>query len=803
MSSRAHGVSRLIWPALVSLGLFAADSSTATPPGAATTTLAASKGAPSAAAKSFAEIVPPFFTRTCAPCHNDRNASGGVNIGLYAVPQSVIEQRDGWERVLQKIRSGEMPPKGFPRPAEDKVSAFTAFIHSEFEKADKLVKPDPGRVTARRLNRVEYTNTVRDLLGVDFRADRDFPADDSGHGFDNIGDVLTISPILMEKYLDAAAAISARAIGADPLPKPIEAEYHTKDRRLRRVDRSTVEATHRLDFDGDYVVRIGLPGERPKDAKPVTLAFWMDGKLIHSMPVETKPSSLVYFNPYSEEEFRIFLPAGDHVFRAGFVNDDFIQTLDPKDYYNNQKNKSMNMIKFIGPYASKTERPSRKKILICDPNTGAVCVDRILTSLARRAYRRPVTRSEVQSLIRFVNLAKSEGQSTEQGLQLAIRAMLASPHFLFRIERDPATADPAKPHPVSSLELASRLSYFLWSSMPDDELLRLAETGRLRTPAVLHAQIQRMLQDPKAAAFAENFAGQWLETRNLDSVKPDPQRFPEWNAELRDAMKTETRLFFEAVLKENLALTDFLDARFTFLNERLAKHYGIEGVTGPEFRRVTLTTDQRGGILSHASVLTVSSYPTRTSPVIRGKYVLENILGTPPPPPPPDVPTLDEESVGNQLSLRQQMEKHRTNAVCASCHARMDVLGFGLENYDATGKWRTQDGKFPIDPAGTFPNGKSFTTPAEMRTLLKLDRDDFARCVTEKMLTYALGRGLERYDRKTVKEIVTKVAASGYKFQTLIHEIAGSLPFQMRRAEVSRIESKPVPSIKLKEVAKR
>jgi hypothetical protein len=377
----------------------------------------------------------------------------------------------------------------------------------------------------------------------------------------------------------------------------------------------------------------------------------------------------------------------------------------------------------------------------------------------------------------------SEGLSAEQGVQVAIQAMLVSPHFLFRIERDADPTDATKIHQISDLELASRLSYFLWSSMPDDELLTLAEGGKLRAAGTLTAQIKRMLADDKAASLADNFAGQWLETRNLDVVKPDPQKFPTWGPELRDAMKTETRMFFEAMLRENRPLSEFLDARFTFLNGLLAKHYGIEGVTGPDFRRVELKNDQRGGILAQASVLTVSSYPTRTSPVIRGKYLLQNILGAAPPPPPPNVPTLNEEAVGSVGSLRQQLEKHRTNPTCASCHNRMDVLGFGLENYDAIGRWRTMDGKFPIDVSGTFPNGKSFTSPAEMRSLLKAELPDFSRCLTEKMLTYALGRAVERYDRRTINDINRKLAASGYQFQTLIYEIAESLPFQSRRGE--------------------
>jgi hypothetical protein len=331
--------------------------------------------------------------------------------------------------------------------------------------------------------------------------------------------------------------------------------------------------------------------------------------------------------------------------------------------------------------------------------------------------------------------------------------------------------------------------------MPDDELLTLAEKKQLR--ANLDAQVKRMLDDPKSAALAANFAGQWLETRNLDQVKPDPKKFPEWGPELREAMKAETRMFFEAVLRENRPVSDFLDAKYTFLNEQLAKHYGIDGVSGLDFRKVELTTPQRGGILTHASVLTVSSYPTRTSPVIRGKYVLENILGTPPPPPPPDVPALDEASVGTAGSMRQQLEKHRSNPVCASCHSRMDVLGFGLENYDAVGKWRTMDGKFPVDVAGTLPNGKSFQTAPELRTLLKADLNDFTRCLTEKMLTYSLGRGLERFDRKTVEDITRKLAADEYRFQTIIYEIVKSLPFQQRRGETVKTESKT------KEVAQR
>ena len=744
-------------------------------------------------AAGFDKNVKPILKNTCSGCHNASVMSGGVNLVPYLDPATVAEDRVSWDKILEKIESGEMPPKGIPRPSQAQVSALTNFIHGEFDKADALVKPDPGRVTARRLNRNEYKNTIRDLLAVDFRADKDFPTDDSGYGFDNIGDILTISPVLMEKYMNAAETIASRAMGADPLPKkPLEAAYD-KNRGLRRLDLSTVEASHRVDFDGEYIVRFGFPGERAADAKPVKMAFYMDGTLLETLDVETKPSKLVYFDPFSDGETRVYLPEGDHVFRAAFLNDDFVKTIDPKDAYNNKKNKFIGSITFVGPFPSKVEKASRKKILICDPASGRACVEKIVSNLAHHAYRRPATKLEVASLMKFVAMAKSSGQSTEQGIQLALEAMLVSPEFLFRIERDPNPLDAEKAHRLSDTELATRLSYFLWSSMPDDELLAIAEAGKLREPATLDGQVKRMMTDRKAAAFADNFAGQWLEIRNLDSITPDPQKFKLWNPQLRDEMRTETNMFFQHVLSENRPISDFIDARYTFLNEDLAKFYGIEGVKGPDFRRVELTTDQRGGVLSQGSVLAVSSYPSRTSPTIRGKYLLNNILGTPIPPPPPDVPAFDDSKIGAEVSMRKQLEAHRNNPVCASCHDRMDVLGFGLENYDAIGKWRTMDGKFPVDSSGVLPSGKSFSTPLEMREILTGMQGDFARCLTEKMLVYALGRGLKPYDKRTVEEIDTKLAASGYGFQTLVDEIVHSLPFQERRGEAVTTENVAKP----------
>jgi hypothetical protein len=733
-------------------------------------------------AAAFDAATNPLLFYTCGECHNDSQFEANLDLTREFTPQSLVTDRDMWEKVLVKLKAREMPPAEIERP-EAQIQALTAFLETELDRQDAAATPDPGRVTARRLNRTEYTNTIRDLLAVDFRADRNFPTDESGDGFDNIGDILTVSPVLMDKYLSAASRIAERAVAAEPLPKPIEVEYSLRLKNLRRVNPSNVEATHRVDFDADYDIRIGLPGQRPADAKPVTLGLWVDGKLATTKLIETKPSGLVYFNPYSEEQIRVALPEGDHTLRLGFIDDPFVATLKKEDIYNDKANKYIGSMFIVGPFASAEEKPSRKKIFVCDLKGGAVCVDKIISTLARRAYRRPVTRAEVAALTKFVTLAKADGASTEEGIELAIQAMLVSPNFLFHVEHDPNPTDPAAVHRISDVELASRLSYFLWNSMPDDALLSLAERRQLSNPSVLDAQVDRMLADPRSSAMAENFAGQWLEIRNLGSIKPDPQKFPAWGPELRDALKTETEMFFDSILRDNRPISEFLNARYTFLNEYLANFYGIDGVKGPEFRRVELTTDQRGGVLGQGSVLAVSSYPTRTSVVIRGKYILQNILGTPPPPPPPNVPALDESAVGTAASLRQQMEKHRSNPICASCHSRMDPLGFALENYDAIGRWRTQDGNFPVDSSGTLPSGQSFATPAEMRQVLSGMLPDFARCLTEKMLTYSLGRGLERYDRVTVRGITRRLEASGYGFQTLVHEVVRSLPFQERRGE--------------------
>src|SRR5882724_2370174 len=650
-------------------------------------------------AGSFEKDVEPLVRQTCIGCHNEKLASGGLNFKLFLDPASVAAKREGWERIIVKLRNGEMPPKGVPKPPAVQIDALVKYVQGEFDRIDRTTSPDPGRVTAHRLNRVEYANTIRDLLGVTYRANEEFPADDSGYGFDNIGDVLTVSPTLMQKYLSAAELIASRAVGGDPLPKP---GIFTSRKRVRRLGPGSVQLKDIVDYDAEYIVRALIVGHRGANDKAVTLVISVDGKAAKTVSVPVQISLVNQQGGATHrvsEEVRVFVPAGEHTFRAEFVGDEAIKDIPPEARFNTNRNIYPEAIEVAGPYAPAQPQRVSKKALICDPATGAACVDRILTTLARRAYRRPVTKAEVGDLTKIFDKAKTSGYTPKQSLQFAIAAMLVSPNFLFRMERDPKPGTVAR---ITDVELASRLSYFLWSSTPDDQLLQLGESNRLHQPAVLDAQVKRLIADARSSAFAENFVGQWLETRSLDAITKDSKKFPEWNADLREAMRTETRMFFETMVREDRPVSDLIDGKYTFLNEQLAKHYGIAGVTGPEFRRVDLITDQRSGVFTQASVLSVSAYPTRTSVVLRGKYLLENVLNAAPPPPPPDVPKLDEAAVGVARSLRTQMEQHRSNPLCASCHTKMDPLGFALENYDAIGKWRTQDGTFPVDASGSL-----------------------------------------------------------------------------------------------------
>ncbi len=733
----------------------------------------------------FKRIIQPFIAENCAACHNAKSKKGDLDLQAFRSVEDIANNRERWELIARKIHTGEMPPAGFPKPDARQVKAITGWLHAHFARLDRNLKPDPGRVTARRLNRPEYNHTIRDLLAVDFRPADDFPADDSGYGFDNIGDVLSLSPLLMEKYLTAAEKIARSAIPDHTPLKPVIERFRPD--RLKQVNQEAVspetfsagvQVAHKFPVEAEYDLQADLAGSViNQPAKPLIfkVAVWLDDRQVASAEINRQQQK-----PWIVGE-RVRVAAGGHQLKVTISYDGERPELTDKT----KQPLGFNAILIKGPYnqSPPAATESYKRVFTCGHAYGAhqpSCANKVLADFARRAYRRPVEKQEVNALARFVEMAQREGDTFEQGIRLALQAALVSPHFLFRIERDPES-NRSGMHRINDHELASRLSYFLWSSMPDEELMRLAGANRLNQPQVLAAQVRRMLRDPKSKALVENFGGQWLQLRNLEEIKPDPDRFPTFTPELRDAMRRETEMFFDAIIKEDRSVVDFLDGRFTFVNETLARHYGIAGVTGSEFRRITLDGSERSGVLTHASVLTVSSYPTRTSPVIRGKWILENILNAPPPPPPPNVPNLDEKAVGLTGSLRQQLEEHRANPSCSACHARMDPLGFGLENYDAIGAWRTKDGKFPVDVAGALPDGRSFKTPGELKAILKTDRDAFAECLTEKLLIFALGRGLERYDRPTALKISQRLAADDYRFSRLVLEIVNSLPFQMRR----------------------
>jgi hypothetical protein len=741
---------------------------------------------PCLADSTFQSSVQPFVAKNCFGCHNDKVQSGGLNLKAAT---DIASSREEWEHVVEKLKAGEMPPKGMPRPAAEQVASVTKWLEDEFAREDAAMKPDPGRVTARRLNRYEYNTTVRDLLAVDFRPADDFPTDDFGYGFDNIGDVLTLSPTLMEKYLTAARKVAKLAIEGEPAPKMALKDRHSN------VGRRPGEFTWERKFlwDADYVIRVEAATKYPGE-----LSFSFDGG-------ETKVSKAIpgFVVTGRIHDYPMHLTHGVHKMTASFVvNPVDARAQYEKDLVDQAKQRkrrgepepapetikpfvlqdgAVDYFDVLGPYnPSPAPAPDGyKRIFVCAQHNDS-CVRTDLENFARLAWRRPVTEAEVRKLASHVKLAQNDGASFDKAMEVGVEAVLVSPYFLFRVERDPASGGD---HRITDYELATRLSYFLWSSMPDAELFRLAKESKLHDPAVLAAEVTRMLKDPKSDALVENFGGQWLQTRNLDSLKPDPDKFPSYTPELRAAMKKETQMFFSYILHEDRSILEFLTAKYTFVNDTLAKLYGIPDVKGAEFRKVDLTGTPRVGVLTQASVLTVSSYPTRTSPVIRGKWILENVLNTPPPPPPANVPSLNQGEGGSAMSVRASLEKHRADPVCAGCHARMDPLGFGLENFDAIGRYRTQDGTFPIDASGTLPSGKSFQNAEELIRILQDDKDAFTRCLVEKMLTFAIGRGLERYDRPVVNGIAHKVEDNQYKFSTLVMEIVSSAPFQMRRGE--------------------
>jgi hypothetical protein len=740
--------------------------------------------------------ISPFLTRYCVGCHGGKKPKADLNLTAFSDEAAVVRSRKLWGRVKEYVEAGDMPPEDKPQPSQEEIDRFTAWIDATLAKVDCNVASDPGRVTIRRLNRAEYNNTIRDLLGVDYHPADDFPSDDVGNGFDNIGDVLTLPPILLEKYLDAAEKIVEQAIvtsagskgvvktwEATGLPGPVEGQVNSEQGRVICSEGSIV-TRHDFPSDGQYIFRARAFGHQAGD-EPARMAFLLDGKALKTADVEAVEKEPGVY------EHRVEVAAGQHQFGVAFVNDYYNEKApDPKD---RDRNLVVDSLEVQGPILT-SESPlpeSHRRIIFKTPTreNRAEVAREVLERFATRAYRRPVQPGEVARLLKFVDLAEQNGDEFERGIQLAIQAVLVSPQFLFRVElnrRPPsnngrgAQQKAGEAFPISEFELASRLSYFLWSSMPDDELFSIAKAGKLREGDNLEAQVVRMLRDPKARALVENFADQWLQIRNLKTVNPDRDQFPTFDEALRSAMIQETELFFEAVVREDRSVLDLLDADFTFLNERLARHYGIDGVKGDAFRRVSLEGGQRGGILTQASILTVTSNPTRTSPVKRGKWILEQILGAPPPPPPGDVPELDAQATLTGI-LRQKMEQHRANPSCASCHARMDPLGFGFENFDAIGAWRDRDGGSPVDASGELPSGQTFRGPGELKAILKARDREFLRCLSEKMLTFALGRGVEYFDACALDKIVEGTAGDRYRFSRLVLEIVKSDPFQKRK----------------------
>lgn len=756
---------------------------------------------------TFQQTVLPFLAKHCFACHTDKQ-SGDVRLDQFQDEKSLAKGLAILDRVQVMLRKRAMPPKRRPQPSRDEVKPVLAWLEAFSERMEQEARLD--RVTLRRLNRTEYNNTIRDLLGVDFRPGDNFPADVPGHGFDTVASVLSVSPVLVEKYLAAAEKVARTAVfGAEPVQPERTAHqpFFTADAFSKNTNvkfeydetgmslPSALHVTQRFAVAGEYKLRAILRGVRPAGSNPVELAFWIDGTKVHEAKIPV-PTKRVQGRAPGElnglwAECRLPITAGDHWLAVTIER--MYEGLPPA--YHGPKpapatpppalERPERMIKatdaffpmyldVVGPYHQvRGPAPaSVKKIFgnVMGPRNLA-SARKILSDLARRAYRRPVTDQEVERLVQLVAMAQKEGDTFDEGLCLAMEQILISPHFLFRVEKTSSGA-------LSSYELATRLSYFLWSSMPDDELLRVADEGTLCQPAHLEAQVRRMLKDDKALALVENFGSQWLQTRALESHLPDRVRYAEFTDYTRLSMKRETELFFEHILRDDRSILEFIDADYTFLNQRLAEFYDIPGVKGHAFRKVDLKGTKRCGVWTQASVLTVSSYPNRTSPVLRGKWILETLLNAPPPPPPPDVPPLDEQAVGKAVSLRQILDQHRASPRCASCHARMDPLGFALEHFDAIGHWREKDGTSPIETAGMLPDGRSFTGHEELRTLLKADANAFTEGLAEKLLIYALGRGLEHSDKQSVRAIAAQVARDGYRFSRLVLGIVQSEPFQ-------------------------
>jgi mono/diheme cytochrome c family protein len=778
-----------------------------------------------AAASQAAGDIPPeraLLNKYCVTCHNQRVKAASLVLDRLGVDVAdVAAEAATWEKVVKKLRSGAMPPAGAPRPDRSAVASLAASLEAALDGA-AAAAPNPGRASAHRLNRGEYVNAIRDLLALDIDGQSLLPPDPVGYGFDNIGDILSVSPALLERYMVAAGTISRLAVG-DAAIRPVTQTYSVpytmvQDDRISEDlpfgSRGGLAVRHYFPLDGDYLVKIVLQrayqnqirglGERNR------IELRLDRRLLKQFTVGAEgprnawaavsAPSLYEQMADAGLEVRVNARAGTQLVSASIVKETAAAegVLEPRPgvstlAYSRDRNAPMaiDRIEISGPHnaVAPQDTPSRRRIFACTPSSSLsedACARTNLTTLARRAYRRPVTGQDVQPLMALYREGRAKG-SFDLGIAAALRGILVDPEFLFHIERDPDHVVSGRVYRLSDVELASRLSFFLWSSIPDEELLGLAEIGTLRDQTVLEQQVARMLRDSRSAALIRNFFGQWLLLRNVRTRAPDPVAFPDFDENLREAMQRETELFVDSQVRQDRSVVDLLAADYTFLNERLARHYGIPRVYGDHFRRVTLPDTRRGGLLGQASILMVTSYPNRTSPTLRGLWVLDGLLGAPPPPPPANVASLPEENGehGKAATIRERMARHRTNAVCGSCHARMDPLGFALENFDGIGMWRTAEGNTPIDASGTLPDGSRLDGPGDLRRILLSRRDEFVQNVTEKLLTFALGRGLEYYDAPAVRTITRDAAPSDFRWSSLIAGIVRSVPFQMRRSRES------------------
>ena len=730
------------------------------------------------------------LNKYCATCHNEKLRTAGLLLDKADVGHP-SDNPAIWEKVLRKLRTREMPPPRMPRPDDAAYDSLSSYLESALDRAAEA-RPNPGRPSVYRLNRSQYGNAIRDLIALDIDSASLLPADDSGYGFDNIGDVLTVSPMLLEKYLSAAANISRVAVG-DPSLSPTSADYQippdTVQTERETVDlpvgsRGGIAIRHYFPLDAEYVIKVRL--QRGKDATTIVgiseqrqLDMRLDGSRLKLFTVGGENAADAADVGL---EVRAAVKAGPHLVAVTFLKD----TVKPEGILDTATNQAffegVGSVSIAGPYAMKDsgDTPSRRKIFLCHPPRGQdedACARKIITTLARRAYRRPVGADEIPTLLMPYKASRDNGRSFEDGIRMALQRILVSPNFLFRVETDPRGVTSGAAYRIDDIELASRLSLFLWSSIPDDELLATAERGKLRDPAMLERQVKRMLADPRANTLVSNFINQWLYLRNMESVLPDPAAFPGFDENLRVALEKETDLFFQRMLREDRSILDLVRADYSFLNERLARHYGISGIHGSEFRRVLLTDEARKGLLGKGSVLMVTSYPNRTSPTLRGKWLLENLLGSPPPPPPPNVPSLKEDQDVRGLTMRQRMELHQSNPACSSCHSRMDPLGYALENFDGLGRWREN-----VDSSGILPDGTKVDGPVGLRNVLLGKKDQFVITVTERLLTYALGRGIEPFDMPAIRKIVRSAASADYRWSSLIIGVVDSVPFQMRRA---------------------